>query len=1181
MVVNDLSTGTHYVHAVWPGESNYGEVTTIGKSIKIDILSGFDIGGIMTLSITPASNSLVVGEGTATITAVMTTSTNVPGVMEFYNGQTPLGTVPLVFNEATINVDTLPAGDLDIIANWSGSIINGVRYAGKSTSTVYTVKSGTNINATLGLTLVPSYGILNEGDLTLTATINTSTQLPGNITFYANDAVVYTAPVESNSAILTVPNNYSTGTSTFQVTYDGNQESHPRYVPLISSVKNWQVYARDTVGGPTGGGPEFLTLAIAPKPSAFLVQTSFVATFNTSTQIEGTVSFVDTGVYSGIIGTAPIVNNQASFLTASLSTGTHNIYAYYPGSSSAPKFYPIKSATQSLVVEQGVQLGVPLVLTVSSDNYLGSGEPYVAGETTFLVAAANTTTTLTGTVQFYQGSSLIGSANITGNAASTSTVFATTGSRTLRAIWGGQLIGGKYYADQTTAPVTINVIQGYTLPSAITVSASSPRIVDENITFRATASTSTQLANTVTFYANNVEIGKANFVVPTNTATLVTTLSSTGTFVLRADWVGGYVQDQRFYLPKTGTTSSITVASAQTLGGQFNLTVDVIPQVRTLPSIFTATLTTSTSITGVDGGVVTFKDSTSSYVYGTSTFISNKATLISVPNNIPVGIRRVQAVWGGKTVAPKYFGTSSNVITQSILEPSDITTTLTINPNPFRIYNQDRTTNNSTAATINVSGIYNQTGRPTGTVDLYQGATLIGSTTLTTPSNNYTGTAVISWNPILLGQVDAGPKSMTVIYSGNDWNKAKTTTSTNVFEAFTRVAPITPVLTYSDPDIYTQPLSFVSDSSPSKPTGSITLEATSIQAFGIDLKVNRTFDTLGGVGQGKFITTSTAQKVLVSGDISTNGYQGRRPLKLKVYHNNILQSIDGTTSSYVMIHQPGAASGNPPYDDFDMYFYDANGTRKGTGDSDYVSFANKLVSLSSTGTVSLRVDGFESIPAVGTTLASITADALGVARFNAINLPAGKYSVKSNVPADVAYYASTSSIVTLERAPIVPYVFIQNIQRWGGGNFTNAGEIYFELPKVPEMPQSYVPNQFINLKVYYRWSLVGSGNPYTQGALFKSRDLPINGTGQPTRADASAGQLPYGYDGNIIGYFAAWDGYPDYATPRTITYSGQQYYIQGFYFEINYAGGGNVPASNTMTGYVTGDSGTPGVITGY
>jgi hypothetical protein len=563
---------------------------------------------------------------------------------------------------------------------------------------------------------------------------------------------LYTSPVTNNNAIYTLNNNLDVGAHTFKVTWDGNQDSHPRYVPKESSTYTFDVFDRET--------PPPISLTITPNPSAFLVNTTFVATMNTTTPFTGVINFVDTGIHGGVIGSATVENNQATFATSSLATGTHAIYAYFPGSATAPKYYSTSSNTVSLDVAYGLPISGNLAFTVSNDSYQGTQVPYVVGETTYL-RASTSSSVRGGVVRFYNGGVLLGEVNFAaGGFAELATTFASTGTKALRAYWPGHLYNGSFYEDKVSETVSIDVINGYTLPRNITVSASSPRVIDENITFTASVTTSTKMANTVTFYANNVEIGKSSFSTTTNTASITTTLSSTGTYVLRADWAGGYVEDNRLYLPKTGTTSTTTVALAGTIGANLVLSVPETPNIVSLPTVFTVTLNTSTSIDGTNGGLITYTDSVRNTVIGTSYFTNNVSKL-TLTNVLSIGTYSVTANWAGRTIAPKYFGKTSNSLGLSIVPKS--TTTITISVPKFKYYNAypSNILGLANTATITVNGVYAGHG-PSGSIGLYSPAGLIGTGTINTSTHQTT--IQLPVNALNTST------SFTAQYAGDDWN---------------------------------------------------------------------------------------------------------------------------------------------------------------------------------------------------------------------------------------------------------------------------------------------------------------------------------------------------------------------------------------------------------------------------
>jgi hypothetical protein len=284
-------------------------------------------------------------------------------------------------------------------------------------------------------------------------------------------------------------------------------------------------------------------LAITPNPTAFKIATTFQATLNTSTAIAGSIGFYDT--VFGFIGTATMTNNVASFQTSELNTGTYNVYARYPGSTTAPKWFPIQSATTSLEVKQGLELPAP-ALNIQNDGYQGNRTPYVIGETQTFTATISTSTILTGDITFYANNRPISTATWVNNVAVSTGTFATAGTYVVYGLWRGKEISGLFYADAKTANQIITATSGYVLGRDIILTAEQPTVYNEAMAFTATVSTSTIMGGIVDFYANGQLLGNATFSTTTNKATLSASISSTGSYAISANWRGGYIDNGRY-----------------------------------------------------------------------------------------------------------------------------------------------------------------------------------------------------------------------------------------------------------------------------------------------------------------------------------------------------------------------------------------------------------------------------------------------------------------------------------------------------------------------------------------------------------------------------------------------------------------------------------------------------------
>jgi hypothetical protein len=650
LVINNLGTGTHQLYAVWPGEDRYAGVDTSANPLDITVAPGVALGGTFTATVTPPSGTVVIGEGAVTITATLSTSTQVPGNILFFIDHQQIGSAPLIKNTATFVTNTIPAGTHDITVTWPGATINGINYSGENLDVNYTVLSGTTITAPLAINITPSHGIYLEGSLSITASILNNLNLPGNIQFYQNGSpILGPQVVNNNSATIYLTNNLSVGTSTFYAVWDGNQADHPRYIPITSNTINWNNYAREN--------PGTITMTVSPNPSAHIAQTVFTAALSTTTLVPGNITFYVDGAP---FGSAPLVSNHATLSTGTLAVGNHVVYAYYPGNDTAPKYYSTASSTSTLVVYEGYILDRPLNLSISSIDVVNKPITYTASVTT--------STSLSNTVNFNLYENVTTITTTTSTAIITVSIVTTaTGAPFLpphntRSSYQMQIIdsvplGYRFQLPTWTtgtwqleagdtslfplykAPGFNYYVRGYLIQQGLT----SQQVADaENaynlfasntasqytITFSGQESTVTSVTTISTANVFVETLGSTDFNTLTNTAILTATnISSTGTYQVQANWIGGYVPNGNYYQPAFSNTVTMTVTNATILGGTFTLTSNNTTSPVTTATIFTAKLNTSTVINGTTGGSVTLQSIVATTVTNTVTNQFNLQTL--------------------------------------------------------------------------------------------------------------------------------------------------------------------------------------------------------------------------------------------------------------------------------------------------------------------------------------------------------------------------------------------------------------------------------------------------------------------------------------------------------------------------------------------------------------------------
>lgn len=170
----------------------------------------------------------------------------------------------------------------------------------------------------------------------------------------------------------------------------------------------------------------------------------------------GTVSFRDGAT---VLGSGVVIAGQASFSTASLPVGDHSLVAEFTGTYAEA---PSTSSPVPLDITAVPQAGTTTTLTAST-NSLTLGLP-------FNLKASVVSSLATGTVNFYDGNTLVGS-SLPLNSSGTATLYGTIdapGVREFTAIYSGAL----GYAPSTSNEVEVNVSAGPPIPTTLILSLS-------------------------------------------------------------------------------------------------------------------------------------------------------------------------------------------------------------------------------------------------------------------------------------------------------------------------------------------------------------------------------------------------------------------------------------------------------------------------------------------------------------------------------------------------------------------------------------------------------------------------------------------------------------------------------------------------------------------------------------
>ena len=604
-----------------------------------------------------------------------------------------------------------------------------------------------------------------------------------------------------------------------------------------------------------------VSLQSSENPSKFGDPVTFTATVTAeppgSGTPTGTVTFYD-GATS--LGTGQLdAMGQATFLTSTLSVGSHPITAVYDGDGN---FITSTSSPLSQTVNQAAT-----TTTLAVDN-----NPSVYGQSVTLSATVGVVSpgsgSPSGSVTFFDGSTPLGTANLVGNQATLPVTTLATSSHNLTA----QYLGDGNFTGSTSPAVSETVNQASTT-TALAVD-NNPAVYGQQVTLTATIGVSTPGAGTptgsVTFYDGTTPLGTANLVGSQATLPVTTLAPAVAAQSLTAQYLG----DGNF-APSTSPAVSETVNQASTTTA---LAVDNNPAVYGQQVTLTATIGVSTPGAGTPTGSVTFYDGTTPL--GTANLVGSQATLPVTTLAPAVAAQSLTAQYlGDGNFAPSTSPAVSETVNQA-----STTTALSVDHNPSA-YGQ------SVTFTASVTPVSPGAGVATGTVTFKDGTTVLGNSTLGSNGIATFSTSALS-QPLAVGS-----HSITATYNGDTnfvGSPSVPLSETVVKNGGTMVTVTSSV----NPSVLNQPVNFTvtvsAAGSSGIPTGSVTFK---------DGTKTLVSATLNSSGMASFSTTtlavgSQAITAVYSGD--ANFAASTSPVFTQVVNK------DGTTTSVVSSVNPSS-----------------------------------------------------------------------------------------------------------------------------------------------------------------------------------------------------------------------------------------------------------------------------------
>jgi hypothetical protein len=457
------------------------------------------------------------------------------------------------------------------------------------------------------------------------------------------------------------------------------------------------------------------SLTSAPNPTLFGQSTTLTASVTVTPpgagSPSGTVQFFD-GATS--LGTSPLVSGSAALATSALAVGAHSLTAVYSGDASF-------SGSTSAAHTHDVGNAATTTALTSSPN------PSVTGESVALTATV-APPAATGSVEFFDGASSLGTAPLSAGSATLNTASLAVGVHSLTAVYSGDFT----YAT-STSPAHAHSVGAASTTTSVS-SSPNPSAFGQSVALSATVAPVPPGAGSpggsVEFFDGPTSLGTSPLVA--GAASLNTSSLAVGAHSLTAVYSG----DPSF----GGSTSAAhahtvnPAASSTTVASGLN------------PSTFGASVTfTATVAPSAATGSVQFFDGVTSL--GTSPLVAGSAALAT--SALAAGSHPITAVYSGDT---NYGGSTSSVLTQ-VVNAAGTSVTLVASPNPGVYLDPETLT-----ATVAPSAA-------TGSVEFFDGATSLGTSPVAAGSAQ-----------LVTSSLPVGPHSLTAVFSG-DANHSGATSS--------------------------------------------------------------------------------------------------------------------------------------------------------------------------------------------------------------------------------------------------------------------------------------------------------------------------------------------------------------------------------------------------------------------
>lgn len=746
-IINKTSAGA--VTGTFAGLAEGGTLTATNQTYTISYVGGDGNDVVLTAGAPPATATTLALNGTPDVTTygqdITLTATITPasatGTITFKDGANVLGTAMLVAGEAQLVTPALTPGFHSVTAMYGGNASHQVSTSPQWFASVF--KSA----ITVDITSTPNPSAVGQNvQFNVTITPPAASHPPlapsGNVTLFDGPNAIDTKALDSSGAATMTVTGLGIGNHNMSVSYAGDARFNSGGSPYLQMV---------------GVAASTTSVTSSLNPSAPGQSITFTATV-TPSAATGTITFKNGATTIAVV---PLASGVATYTTAGLAGGSHNITAAYGGDIAY-------AASTSPVLTQQVFSATTTTLTTSLT-------PSTAGQNVKFTATV-TPVGATGTVTFKDGTTTIGTGTLDGTSIATLLIDTlSVGTHSITAIYNGDAA----FSASTSAPLIQTMVATTT---TVVATSKTPSTIGQSITFTATVTPSDVTGN-VTFKDGATTLGTGTL-NGSGIATFTTTALAQGPHTITAVFPGDPFHFTSTSQPITQliqaaalppTTTTITSNNNPSTVGQFiTLTATVLPSDAT--------------------GTVTFTEG--SFVLATVALNGSGQASIS-SSSFAAGSHFITATYSGDathelSVSPIFTqvvnGIATSTALTSSLNPSNAAQSVTF------------------TATVTPSGA-------TGNVTFRDGATILGSVALN-PSAVATFTTA---------SLTAGSHSITATYDGSvTYAQSTSPVVTQLVNAGPSLTPTTIALTSSpNPSTFGHPANFTATISPSTATGTV------------------------------------------------------------------------------------------------------------------------------------------------------------------------------------------------------------------------------------------------------------------------------------------------------------------------------------------------------------------------